>query len=61
MIDHFEIFGEQNSIPFPIIQKFNIVFDELLNNNISYGFKDEMEHEINIDIEELLHHPWLKK
>jgi len=51
VIDHFENFGNENNIPFPIIQKFNIAFDELLNNNISYGFKDGTEHNINVDIE----------
>jgi sigma-B regulation protein RsbU (phosphoserine phosphatase) len=51
VIDHFEIFGEKNNIAFPIIQKFNIAFDELLNNNISYGFNDDSEHIIDVDIE----------
>ena len=27
-----------------------IVFDELLNNIISYGFSDDEDHEINIDV-----------
>ena len=31
-------------------QKVCIVLDELLNNTISYGFVDDAEHEINIDV-----------
>jgi anti-sigma regulatory factor (Ser/Thr protein kinase) len=31
-------------------QKMCIVFDELLNNIISYGFSDDEDHQINIDI-----------
>jgi sigma-B regulation protein RsbU (phosphoserine phosphatase) len=33
-----------------IAQKMCIVFDELLNNIISYGFSDDEDHEINIDV-----------
>ncbi len=51
VIDHFEAFGNKNNIPFAIIQKFNIAFDELLNNNISYGFQDDKEHIIHVEIE----------
>ncbi len=41
----------ENKMPFVIIQKFNIAFDELLNNIISYSYNDEDEHLIDIDIE----------
>ncbi len=34
-----------------IIQKFSIAFDELLNNIISYGFDDEKEHIIKVNVE----------
>jgi len=50
-VENFEAFGEKNSIPLPIVQKFNIAFDELLNNIIVYGYNDEGEHEIEIDVE----------
>lgn len=51
VIEHFEGFGMENNLPFAAIQKFNIVLDELLNNIISYGFKDKNEHDIEVDIE----------
>lgn len=51
VIEHFEGFGKENNLPFAVIQKFNTALDELLNNIISYGFKDENEHEIEVDIE----------
>jgi PAS domain S-box-containing protein len=50
-IEQFESFGMEYKIPFPMIQKFNIVFDELLNNIISYGYDDEKEHNIEVDVE----------
>ena len=50
-IEWFEAFALENKIPFAIIQKINIALDEILNNTISYGYKDETVHEIGIDIE----------
>ena len=50
-IEWFEAFGLENKMAFVIIQKFNIAFDELLNNIISYSYNDEDEHFIDIDIE----------
>jgi sigma-B regulation protein RsbU (phosphoserine phosphatase) len=37
--------------PAGISQKLGIILDELLNNTISYGFSDDGEHEIQIQIE----------
>lgn len=51
VIDHFEAFGMEQGLPFGTIQKFNIALDELLNNIISYGFKDSKEHEIEVQFE----------
>jgi sigma-B regulation protein RsbU (phosphoserine phosphatase) len=45
----FNDFCKQNHIADSIRQKMNLVFDELLNNIISYGFEDGQEHEIEID------------
>ena len=45
----FNGFCKQNHIADSIRQKMNLVFDELLNNIISYGFEDGQEHEIEID------------
>jgi PAS domain S-box-containing protein len=51
VVDQFEAFGNENLIPQPLIHKCNIVFDEMLNNVISYGYVDESEHFINLEIE----------
>ena len=50
-IEWFEAFAMENKMPFAIIQKINIAFDELLNNIISYGYRDKEIHEIDIEIE----------
>jgi sigma-B regulation protein RsbU (phosphoserine phosphatase) len=50
-IEWFESFALENKIPFAIIQKINIVLDELLNNIISYGYNDKEDHEIDIEVE----------
>ena len=51
VIESFEAFGEKNELSFGVIQKFNIALDELLNNIISYGFQDDLDHDINVDVE----------
>ncbi len=50
-IEWFEAFALENKMPFAIIQKINIAFDELLNNIISYGYDDKDVHEIDVEIE----------
>jgi sigma-B regulation protein RsbU (phosphoserine phosphatase) len=50
-IDWFEEFASMNEMPMAITLKFNIAFDELLNNIISYGYDDTDVHEIEIEIE----------
>ena len=50
-VEWFEAFAMENNMPFSIVQKINIAFDELLNNIISYGYKDQDVHEIDIEIE----------
>jgi sigma-B regulation protein RsbU (phosphoserine phosphatase) len=49
----FEAFADENGIPMSIATKFNIVFDELLSNIISYAYRDEGEHEIEVQMEHL--------
>lgn len=46
IIDHFESFARDNNLSNVSVQKFNIVLDELLNNIISYAFKDDQGHHI---------------
>ena len=50
-IEWFEAFAMENKMPFAIIQKINIAFDELLNNIISYGYEDKDVHEIDVEVE----------
>jgi sigma-B regulation protein RsbU (phosphoserine phosphatase) len=44
-------FAEQFGIPPAIAATFHIIFDDLLNNVISYGFIDEQRHFIDISLE----------
>jgi sigma-B regulation protein RsbU (phosphoserine phosphatase) len=46
----FTKFAEERGLAAGVGQKVCIVFDDLLNNIISYGFNDDEEHQINIDI-----------
>jgi sigma-B regulation protein RsbU (phosphoserine phosphatase) len=49
--DSVESFCGEAGLPASTAQKLGIILDELLNNTISYGFNDEVEHEIQIYIE----------
>ncbi len=44
-------FAEQFGVPPAIAATFHIIFDDLLNNVISYGFSDEQRHFIDISLE----------
>jgi sigma-B regulation protein RsbU (phosphoserine phosphatase) len=44
-------FAQENSIDNSVIQKIKLAFDELLNNTISYGYKDENEHFIEVGVD----------
>ena len=46
IIDYFDSFAKENDLSGTAIQKFKIVLDELLNNIISYAFKDDDDHHI---------------
>jgi len=46
IIDYFDSFARENDLSGTATQKFNIVLDELLNNIISYAFKDDDDHHI---------------
>ena len=48
--DIFNNLCEEYKIPTLIYRKFNIVFDELINNIVSYGYSDDEKHEIKINI-----------
>ena len=49
--ESFNPFTEENKIPTPIRRELNMVFDELLNNVISYAYQDDKEHEIEVRVE----------
>ena len=44
-------FAEQFGLPPAIAATFHIIFDDLLNNVISYGFNDERRHFIDVNLE----------
>jgi anti-sigma regulatory factor (Ser/Thr protein kinase) len=45
-----EEFGETNDISIDLIRKFNLALDEILTNIISYGYEDNNEHIISVDL-----------
>ena len=47
----FNTFADHCGIPKPLCKKVNIIFDELLNNIISYAYNDNNEHDIIIELE----------
>ena len=47
----FEGFAVQHDVPKPVIVKFKIIFDDLLNNIVSYGFADDGDHEVDVKME----------
>ena len=47
----FEAFAEEFDVPRPIVMKFNLMFDDVLNNVISYAHHDDSEHDIEIRME----------
>jgi sigma-B regulation protein RsbU (phosphoserine phosphatase) len=49
--DSFNAFAEEHGVPDDVRRPMNLVFDELLNNVISYAYKDEEEHEIDVLVE----------
>ena len=46
----FGTFADKNGLAAGVSQKVSIVFDDLLNNIISYGFSDDEDHQIDIDV-----------
>jgi sigma-B regulation protein RsbU (phosphoserine phosphatase) len=49
--EKFEAFAEKLSIPRPITMKFSLIFDEVLNNVISYAYHDDDDHDIEVIME----------
>jgi PAS domain S-box-containing protein len=49
--EKFETFAEEFGVPRPIAMKFNLIFDDVLNNVISYAYHDDDEHDIEVRME----------
>jgi len=49
--EEFNAFAQHCELPDSVRRKVNLVFDEMLNNIISYAFQDDMEHHIEIRVE----------
>jgi len=47
----FNAFAERHNIPAAVRRKMNAVFEELLNNIVSYAYRDEGEHTIDLRVE----------
>ncbi len=47
----FNNFAKNNNVPKGISGKINLVFDELINNIVSYAYTDDDEHHIEIKVE----------
>jgi anti-sigma regulatory factor (Ser/Thr protein kinase) len=46
--EEFNHFAEAHGIDTKVRRSLNLVFDELLNNTISYGYDDDAEHDIHL-------------
>jgi anti-sigma regulatory factor (Ser/Thr protein kinase) len=49
--EKFEAFAEEFDVPRPIAMKFDVIFDEVLNNIISYAYHDDGDHDIEVKME----------
>ncbi len=49
--EKFETFAEEFGVPRPIAMKFNLIFDDLLNNVISYAYHNDGDHDIEVRME----------
>jgi Amt family ammonium transporter len=47
----FESFAEEFGIPATIAMKFKVIFDELMNNIVTYAYSDDDEHDIEVRME----------
>jgi sigma-B regulation protein RsbU (phosphoserine phosphatase) len=46
--EKFEAFAEEFGIPATTAMKFNVIFDELLNNIVTYAYTDDGGHDIEV-------------
>lgn len=50
LADAIDAFCSDHAIPPPLAVNLNLALDEILTNIISYGFKDEERHDIEVDL-----------
>ena len=50
VVDFVERFGSEHDIPKSVTNDLNVCLDELLNNTVSYGYTDEVPHEIVVSM-----------
>jgi sigma-B regulation protein RsbU (phosphoserine phosphatase) len=48
--DKFQAFCAENDLSEDVVRRTSVVFDELLNNIVSYGFDDDGHHEIDVRV-----------
>ncbi len=46
----YQQFSRKNNLPIKVSNSVDLVLDEILNNIISYGYNDQIEHEIDIQL-----------
>ncbi len=51
LAEDLESFGEEAEVHPMLVHTFNLCLDEILTNIISYGFEDEDQHEVVLEIE----------
>jgi Anti-sigma regulatory factor (Ser/Thr protein kinase) len=50
LVEQVEIFAEENEISFKILNTINLALDEIITNIISYGYSDEIQHIIEVEL-----------
>ena len=50
VVDQVEVFGEENGLPFKVLNTINLALDEIITNIVSYGYTDDASHEIDIEL-----------
>ncbi len=45
-----EAFGQTQDLPLRVVFDMNLVLEEIVTNIISYGYEDELEHNIEVDV-----------
>ena len=51
LAEKIEAFGNSCGISAALINNINLSLDELITNTINYGYRDELEHQIKIDLQ----------